>query len=167
MLSPCSHKFVSHNHPSESFSLYLALFCFPSSFHLVPYLLSLSLSFPILFILSPIILSLPVRFLTILSVVRGYFFTLLLLGCAAGLIYYLLCSYLQIWVLLKGSFATLWTGHSPVPNICSQSWIKRHLGPRFWMPFCFRMRRWGFLVIYFTSATETHQLTYGQLIKHD
>ena len=88
MLSPCSHKFVSHNHPSESFSLYLALFCFPSSLHLVPYLLSLSLSFPILFILSPIILSLPVRFLTILSVVRGYFFTLLLLGCTAGLIFY-------------------------------------------------------------------------------
>ena len=70
--------FVFHNHLSKSLSLILstvapsswlrscclALLCFPSSFHLVPYLLSLSLSFPILFILSPIILSLPVRFLT-------------------------------------------------------------------------------------------------------
>ena len=42
-------------------SCFLALV---SHWFVVPYLLSLSLSFPMLFILSPIILSLPVRFLT-------------------------------------------------------------------------------------------------------
>ena len=59
----------------SSFIAVISLFCLLSPLHLVsvpaashwfvvPYLLSLSLSFPMLFILSPIILSLPVRFLT-------------------------------------------------------------------------------------------------------